>query len=282
MGHMETKTEQGLKYINWGIMLYLITLFLLLIVAVGIIMLAGTMEPGAGLGALGAIVAAACLAFVLLFVILILWLLGFITMVSAREEYGPVHAKKVMMALMCFILFIIFFAMTIVVPIMSVGTMIGNQNVEDVWDDIRGMIILTTLMSFLSTVFLSLTWVFLIIELAAENIKKLLWIAFIINVVASLVALIIVIVMLNVDVADLDIDQVNAMQNMSNLSSAFSIVGFIIFAFCYWKTYNRVKMKEIMPVAPPGMPPPGFPVGGPPPQYPPQYQQPPPQYPPPY
>jgi uncharacterized BrkB/YihY/UPF0761 family membrane protein len=215
-------------------------------------------------------------------VIFILWLLGFITMVSAREEYGPVHAKKVMMALMCFILFIIFFAMTIVVPIMSVGTMIGDPDVEDVWDDIRGMIIITATMSFLSTVFLSLTWVFLIIELAADNIKKLLWIGFIINVVASLVALIIVIMMLNVDVTDWDLDQVSALSNMADLTRAISIVGFIIFAFCYWKTYNRVKNREIMPVAPPGMPPPGFPVGGPPPQYPPQYQQPPPQYPPPY
>jgi hypothetical protein len=285
MGHFETKTEQGLKYINWGIMLYLVTLFMLLIVAIGAIMLAGTVqEPGAGLGALGAILAAACLAIVLLFIVVILWLLGFATMVAGKEEYGPIHSKKVMIALMCFILFIIFFALTILVPIMSIGTMVNVQDPEEIWDDFRGMIIISTAMSFLSTVFLSLTWVFLIIELAADNIKKLLWVAFLINVITSLVALIVVIMMLNVDVTDMDFEQVNAMQNMSNLSSAISIVGFIILVYCYWKTYNRVKNREIMPVAPPGMPPPGFPpAGGPPPVYPPQYQQPPPQqYPPQY
>jgi amino acid transporter len=258
-GPMETKTEKGLKYINWAFWLYIIvmvvSLLMLLLVFVAI--------AGGSMGSIFLLVGFGCIIGLLGLIALILWIMGFFSMYSGKDEFGPEHSQKVTFAFMFFVLAIILVIMVVVYAISQIdltdpGTDSGDPEFYD-----TDVPIVTIVLGTISTICSSLGWVFLILELSSEDIKKLLWIYFIISVVSAAAG--------------------------SALSYAYGIVGdavgglgiisLVILIFCYWKTYNRVKHKEIVPVTPPMMQPPAFPMG-PPPQYPPQYG-PPPQYPPP-
>lgn len=242
----ETRTERGLKFINRGLWL-LVPLFfmsyLIIAMAVSNVSLSGFFIFFAFAG---------MFLFILTIAIIVLFAMGFINMFSGREEYGPMHAHKMNMALIFVILYIATsFATTIysfaILNYLGPGPDVGDAR----YYSSTGPIIYI-IFSFVATLFWSLTFVFLIIELASHDIKFFLWLAFGLNLLITMGSLILGF----------------TYGPIGSGASGLGIIVLILVLYCYWRTYNRVKNREIKPIFPPGMPPPMFPS-----VYPPMYPQ---------
>ncbi|UCG70626.1 MAG: hypothetical protein JSV09_06305 [Thermoplasmata archaeon] len=176
---------------------------------------------------------------------IILLVVGFFTIYSGKVEYGPAHFQKVSLALIFFILFIA----------ISVGQVFFSISVpfwggfgpgyNDIYYYNTSYVIMYIIFSFFSTLFLSLGLVYLIIELASREIKNLLWITFGLNLIISTVS----------SVLSLGLGMLGV------LSGGLGIIVLLLVMFCYWKTYIRIREREIMPIPPPFMPPPFIPPG---------------------
>lgn len=186
---------------------------------------------------------------ILSFVFFIFWILGLIFMNSGKYEYGPIHSQKVIMALIFFILAIISYISGYIFILFYI---FSGDPLSDFGSYISMMYIIQIISYFFTNMFTSLMWVFLIIQLAQQRIKILLWIFFVINITIFILASVITIA------------GVVWGPYIQNYIGGFGVIGNLILIFCYWRTYNRVRNREIMPIIPPFMPPPLYPLNYPP------------------
>ncbi len=248
----ETMTEKGLKFINYGLWFYgfviLMTLILIALLASSSYSYSygGFYLFGSGIIAIFGLVT------------LILWLLGFANIYQGKFEYGPVHTHKVTMALIFIVLYIVTNIALVFFSITTLFYMTSEPGIEGYQSYSTTLFLIRIVFGFVATLFISLAWVFLIVELASEDIKRLLWMAFGLSMLLS-VGSTVVIIFISYNLANI-------------LTVGLGAIVFIMVMYCYWQTYNRVKNREIAPILPPFPPP--LPPG-----YMPQYQQPPQRYP---
>lgn len=249
--HFETKTEKGLKYINWGLWLFVFAQVIGIMTTL-LFFSRSIMDERGFLFSIGL----SSIMGLIMLVSVLLFLVGFFTMYSGKQEYGPVHFQKVTQAMIFFILSI---AISIGLVFLSISFLFWggfDPDVNGFYSSSPSFVIMYLMFNFFLTLFFSLGWVYLIIELASEDIKRLLWLTFVISLIISLIGVIL----------DLRFGLIGA------LSDGLGIIVVLLVIHCYWRTYIRIRDREIMPIPPPVMPPPYFPPGYPL-QYPPGYPQ---------
>jgi hypothetical protein len=269
---MESNTEKGLKYFNYGFILYIIALVIMMVT---LLALWGTLveimeapddvEEEDVLPQLAGVIAGICLGAIIILIALILFLIGLISIYSGRMEFGETHANSVQSGL----IFII-----IGVVINFVGGLAPGAGAQGV-----GVV---------SAILIALGFVYLIKEIVDEKGKQMLWLAGILYIVIAIVSAAVTIWLFttygfyDMDTVETEAEAEAAMNDaMSAMAIAMgvgslSLIPLIMFMMVYRWTYARIKNRELQPTMP--YPPP-YP-GPQPPQYP--YQQYPPYQPPPY
>lgn len=215
--HFKSRTELGLKHLLRGMMLFGFLLVMVILVILSFF----------GFGLMTLIIGLT--AFITLIATLISWFLGFLNMFRGRWEFGPIHNHCVNLSIMFAFLFIFIFVgqlgLTIFFPQIGFFSLMGFS--------------IRVTLGILTSSAISLSWVFLIKELASPEIKTLLWISAGINIFLS-----------------------TALSVVGLNSRFFTILGFTLWFFviflviyCYQKIYDRIKKKEILPIFPPSFPP---------------------------
>lgn len=236
----ETKTEKGLKLLNWGLWVNAMASILIIIVILFLISDGGNMLSMYTFVGIAGLMG---------FVFFILWILGLAIMYSGKYEYGPVHSQKVTMALIFFILAIIIYISGNIISMFFIFAYSPTPDfgANDFETSIVTMYTIQIITGFLTNIFTSLMWVFLIIELARQKIKSFIWTFFIISIAIYALASIFTVGW--------------GIWDGFNLSfiGGLGIIGAVLLIYCYWDTYNRVKNRDIVPIIPPPMPPPFYP-----------------------
>jgi hypothetical protein len=275
--YYEPKTLKGLKYLNYGWILYIIGLIILLIVLLAILpTLSDLMSDPENveeedLGPLFALIGGMCLAILILFIMMILFLVGLVHLLSGRDEFGPEHSSRAMMGF-------IFILMGFVISFFG---------------GIGGFYIGTGV-SIASNIMYGLGFVFLVEKLLDERQKNILWAGGIIYIIIGIIAAIINLWL----VTTLDLNMDNPEEAGSEFSSAFSsfmiismglmamyLLPIILFLVSYRAAEERIRSGELQPIMPAYPPPPAYGAyyppppgaGAPPPGYPPPHGYPPPQ-----
>lgn len=263
-------TEKGLKHINWGIIVYLIASLLVLIAVIIMLILiqsfinATPSDVGAVIGPILGAVALICGGAVLFLVALILWLLGLYEMYTGRAEFGEVHATRVYRAVILIVLYIVFMVVSQVVSMALIGFAFDVAP-SDLLESMRTSAIVLGVLEVVSNIILGLAFVYLIIELCDEKFKRILWGAFYVFILVTIIGNVVSIVPLYaVDVSGLTTEEVSQLSNLGSLALGLSFIPFIMFLVCYRHAWARVRDGGIQPV--PGAYAAGYPV-------PPGYQQ---------
>jgi len=209
-------TEKGLKYINWGWWVFAIGLIIVLIVGMFIIAVRNDGNIAISSASLG--IAILTVLSSLLWIILLF--IGFLNMVKGKHEYGSVHLRNVNISQICIFLFVAISIAAIFFYPHTSGEIIGTGENEGGMETFQVEKLLYTMSLFLSLLFFSFAWVFLILELASDRIRKLLCVWFFINAVGLMITLI-------------------------TYFWALNAIGSIIIAYCYRDTYNHVKNRVI-------------------------------------
>jgi hypothetical protein len=217
-----------------------------------------------------------CLAFVILIIALILFLLGVVSLHSGRYEFKQPHTQSFQKGL------------TFVVIGVLVSIFAG------VFGQVAGAFV-----SIFTSIMISLGLIFLVYELADDQGKTMLWTAGILYIIISVVnAIVILWLFMIVGFGDMvtagdPVAENVVAESMTLLMipialSSLALIPITIFYMAYRKIYSRIKNRVIQPVMVQPPPfgaqyPPHFPQGMPPyppgpGAYPPPY---PPQYPPP-
>jgi hypothetical protein len=282
---MELQTEKGLKYFNYGFILYIISLalmLLLLIAFLGVLTeifedperLEDPDEAEKILGPLIGMAAGFCIGLLFMFIALILFLVGLISIHGGRNEFGEKHANSVQRGVLLIL-------MSVVIGFF--GGLAGPYASS-------GIGIVTSIM-------MALGLIYLIVEISDEQGKNMLWIAGILYIVISVISAIVTLWLFTsyglYDIgsgdpaaAEENIGNILAMTMIPMALGSLILIPILLFLLAYRRTYERVKRREIQPVMPaypqpyPAPYPPGYPPAYPPgqqPYYPPGQ---PPYYPP--
>jgi hypothetical protein len=192
---------------------------------------------------------------------IILWLIGFLSIYSGRIEFGPVHSHKVMLAMIFVIIYVV---ISISRPFLSFSFLVygTGPGYSGIGPYNTTYLIIEMVFGLAASIFLSLVYVFLIIELASARTRILLWISLGLNVMFSTGGPFIIFIFSYESFI------------FANFGMVFIVLIFVI--YCYWDTYERVRKRIIKPLLVPMIPPPFFPYGPPPafpPPTPPQYPQ---------
>jgi hypothetical protein len=269
----ELNTEKGLRYFNYGFILYMISLAVLLLLLIGFLsmlpdMLADADETTAEdlMAPLLGLIAGLCLGIIVILIALLLFLMGLLSLNNGKNEFGEPHANSFQKG-------VIFIVISIVVGIFGgVAGQVGSAVV-----------------SIFTAIMMALGLIYLIQEITDEQGQKLLWTAGILYIIIAVVSAIVNIwLFYSLGLADLGAGAEPSEDLVAEYFSAIMIpiaigslalIPILIFFFAYRRTYLRVKNREIQPVPlqMPFGPPPGYPQA----PYPP-YPQYPPQGPPPY
>ena len=153
---------------------------------------------------------------------------GIRLVLKEKKDFGPSHEKsttkagKFILVGILFFLFLSFF----VIPFVALS-------VADYLSDFGISIMVAAGYTVIMVPFW-LAMVYLIKELAEENIRKLLWFAFYFHIIIFFITRCIV------------FESFGISPNLYVLVQLFSIIPSLLVAFCYYKTYLRIKEKQIM------------------------------------
>jgi len=246
--YYEPKTVNGLKFINYCWILYIIGLLILMLVLLAALPTLSEIieDPDSveddDVAPLMGFVGGICLALVVLFIVLILFLVGVVYLLSGKEEFGPEHSSRVMTG---FILLVIAF-------VISIFGGIGGYYIA------AGV-------SAVSTIMYGIGFVFLVEQLLDEKQRKLLWTGGILFIILGISATIINLWLLTT----LDIDLQNTQEAGAEISGEFStyiiismglmamnLFPIILFFISYRAAEARIRSGELKPLIPAYPPPP--------------------------
>lgn len=201
-----------------------------------------------------------CIGGLLMFIALILFLVGFISIYSGRNEFGEPHASFAYKA-MIFI---------VVAVIINVAGGIAVSLIPGVVGGVASSVI-----GIITAILIALGVIFLIQELSDDSGKRMLRIAGMLYIIIAIISSILTILLfLSYGLYDISADQQAAEENLGSVIAvamipmaigALQLIPIVIFLLAYRKTYSRVKSREITPILPaypqpyPGMYPPGYP-----------------------
>ncbi len=248
----ELETLKGLKHINWGIILYIVATLLMLLTALVVvtaISVAGTSGPTPYLGALVGLVALACGGLLLYLITIVLWLLGIYEMNKGKDEFGSEHSANVGKAVILIVLFIVFAVISIVVStVLAISWMSPTVTPSEVIDSLRLTVLIGGVIGIITTAMLGLAIVYLAISLCEEKYKKILWAAFAIDMIVTVVGTAIAIVVIYGDLSFItDINDLSNISSAGDLARGMTFIAFILFLLAYRHAYNRVRTGELQP-----------------------------------
>lgn len=264
----EIRTEKGLRYFNYGLMIALVAYAIMIILALTILIVLVSQpdEPQGFIGDFGLFgpfawfVIGMAIINLIFFVSCIFFLLGIMYFSQGKWEFGPVHSATNQKGM----LFLIIGFVIIIFGGMGFGPF-GN---------IFGVV---------TAIMVSLGFTYMIQEISDESGKNMLRMGTIVWVVVSVIAAMIsfwfFLMIFDPDpfIGINGLDPFIWQMVIPVATSTFSIIPLFIFFSTYRRTYERVRSREIrpMPLPPPPMMP-YYPMPYPPyyPPYPPQYQQP--------
>ena len=250
----ELETLKGLKHINWGIILYIVATLLLLFVAlvavITVISVIETSDPTPDLGPLIGLAALACFGLLLYLVAIILWLLGIYEMNKGKDEFSSEHSANVSRAVTLIVLFVVFAVISMVVTaILAISWISPTVTPSEVIDSLRLTVLISGIIGIITTAMLGLAIVYLIISLCDEKYKKILWAAFAVNMIVTVVGTAISIAVVYGDLSAItDINDITNMSSAGDLAQGMSFIAFILFLLAYRHAYNRVLTGGIQPV----------------------------------
>ncbi len=261
--HIENNTEKGVRFYFYSILIIVIALFLTFIIAVISYITISSIDfdeksdVDTAMDTLIMIGTIACVALLLLIIHLIMCLIGMVNILRGRAEFPGKHPGSASVGAAFTILYVIFFILTLLLPFLFVFMIDFTGTPKDVWDSIRMWTMIIVVISLLTNLFMGLMYVFMIKEIAQPSIKKLLWVGFILLIMAGIISLAVTSIALSIDVGDLSSSELQALSSgadaASNIGSIASIIGVILLFICYWKTLKSLQIGELQPST--GLPP---------------------------
>jgi MFS family permease len=218
----ETRTERGLRNMLLGMKTFGAFAALLIIVFfiqttfgpnpdISLILMASTMGLIAGILVLASFIS---------------WIIGFYRIFTGRREYGPVHAHYVNLSSIFAGMYIL--SLIGMVILLSMAWRLITQS----------FFLYQLFFGLISTALLSLTWIYLILELVPRELKPGLWISLVVSLIISISS-----------------SFIGALSPLAGfLSFALWFIVLFLVIYIYHRTYNRLKKKEILPILPPPMP----------------------------
>ena len=274
----ELETLKGLKHINWGIILYIVATLLLLLVAlvtvITVISIIGTSDPTPDLGPLLGLAALACGGLLIYVIAIVLWLLGIYGMNKGKDEFGSEHSANVSRAVILIVLFVVLAVISMVVTaVLAISLISPTVTPAEIIDSLRLTVLVGGIFGIITTALLGLAIVYLIISLCDEKYKRILWAAFAVDMIVTVVGTAISIGVIYSDLSAItDINELTNISSAGDLAQGMSFIAFILFLLAYRHAYNRVRTGELQPAPMPQpqmgyMPPPPGPYyqAGPPP-----------------
>lgn len=140
---------------------------------------------------------------------------GIYLIIKGRKEFNPNHEKNVIIVKKLIIFWIIFFVIK-----------------ESFLPNISSFAIIQLIINVIIGIPLWLAVIYLIKELAEQNIKKLLWINFFVYIIINSVE----------GYVDVVAKNETSLYNLYLLATLIAIIPALILVFCYYKTY--IKLKE--------------------------------------
>lgn len=217
----ESRTERGLKFMLRGMMLFGIFAGMMLI-----IIFISTTSSVTTTALMVFSVIFAFISIIIMFTAIILWIAGYYNIFRGRREFGPVHNHYVNLSLIFGALYILSLFGQLFILAIGFRFMSGN------------FLFLRMIMGMFSTALLSVTWIYLILEIVPNEMKIALWLSLFLSIVVS--------------ISTAFIGEISAVAGL--LSLALWYIVLLIVIRCYQRTYNRLKKKEILPMFPPPYP----------------------------
>ncbi len=275
-------TREGVKYFSQVLMLQIIIGllgFVLAIAAIGLILSLGTGSWAGALGGIIAIASAAVILVILAIITLILYIAGWVKFYQGKEEFGPVHSKNFMMAVVFFILgFVLPYAGNAFSPSYEFG-----DTVTSIYDSIRASLIISGITGIIGPLFSALMYTTMVKAFTAEEAGKFKT-GTILIILGPVIGLVAMLVMLpgkpGTGVSAADLISFSAVASMGlSLGGILSLIGYYFFYQGYKSIHAKMQQGVIRPGA---MQAPMAPQGNVPPPVPPQPYPPQPMAPAPY
>ncbi|MFQ5910795.1 MAG: hypothetical protein ACE5IJ_08785 [Thermoplasmata archaeon] len=254
-------TPAGLKYGSYAMLLGIISsivAFLMLLSLTSIDFDTITQENV--LQVLAGPLALICIAGILVLVVIIFYLLLLYEMYVGRYEFGEKHATRVSAAIILIIFGVIF---TIVTGFFGGGIGTEYTGGPDTFTidaaDFRNELAISSGLGIVGSVAVTLGLVLFALELIGKEKIYLLWVAFGLTVLASVLGTLATLIMLPSE-GTLELQDVLRWSAYAGAFSAFSIFGTIVMLLAYRMTRARILSGEVLPieVPPPTVPPPAW------------------------
>lgn len=144
-------------------------------------------------------------------------LYGIYLIIKGRKEFNPNHEKNVIIAKKLILFWILFYVFVVFFILPSVSTFVVGKSIVNVITGIP----------------LWLALIYLIKELAEPNIKKLLWLTFFVDIIVNPIT----------GYVDVIAKNEASFFNLHILATLIAIIPTLMFVFCYYKTY--IKLKQV-------------------------------------
>ena len=165
-------------------------------------------------------------SYIIMLTAIILWIAGYYNIFKGRREFGPIHTHFVNLSLIFGGLFVFSLIGQVVITAYSMQLMMGN------------LLFLRIVLGMISTGLLSITWIYLILDIVPSEMKVALWLSLLLSLVIS--------------ISTAFIGEISPIAGFFGLALWYIVLFIVI--LCYQRTYNRLKKKEILPMFPPPYP----------------------------
>ena len=252
------KTEEGLKFFYWALIIYIVGMVLSVIIAIAFLLLSSF---GTSINESYSIIESIVIGMVvgaLALVVAILGIIGFINMRHGQREFGETHAKNVKNATRFLVTAIVLMVVSVIVSIMiAVSAMAPygqTPNPYQMFDSLYTSVVVTGAIGIIATAFMALMIVYLVIELSTDRHRKMLWAAFaliIVNAVLGYFFSLLIMWEMSLEIGTLDAQEIYSFQstygNIGYIPGIIGIIAFVLVLICYRSAYYRVKNGEIKP-----------------------------------
>jgi hypothetical protein len=184
-------------------------------------------------------------------VTIILWLLGIYEMNKGKDEFGAEHSANVSRAVILIVLFIVFVVLSFVVTTVLTfawADPFATPTTGDILDSLRLSVLVSGIFNIITTAMLGLAIVYLIISLCEEKYKKILWAAFAVSMILTVVGAAVSIALVYSDLSSItDVNELINVSSAGDLAQGLSFIAFILFLLAYRHAYDRVRSGKIQP-----------------------------------
>lgn len=247
----ELDTQRGLKYANWSFIVYFIVLIMMIIVQVMTYTMALSITGYTGsyssMGYLIGILLLYVIIFAFAIVLIVFWILGLYHVNKGKNEFGEIHQKKVNLSLKLFILYLILTFVSILLTIVLVFSLIlsitSYTTPQTITDTVMVWLIAIGIIGFVGALSLAFHLLMLVFELSDESHKRMLWMAFFLNLIGLTIGFTMSIAG---TILATGLDPIILLLPM--IPMIITLFVFILFYLCYRHAHHRISSGELRPV----------------------------------